>query len=103
LGLADQQSETALVLGEADRERERSAEEFNGPQGDDVCLRVGKVFGAAGEHIDVRQCKRTGDFAEKDSLSLVRFDQSKADTRSPDLYGQTGEAGTGTEVYDMNG
>ena len=101
LGLADEQSETALVLCEANRERERSVEAFNGPEGDDICLGVGKVFATAGEHIDVRQCKCAGDFAEKDSLSLVRFDQRQTDMRSPDLYGQTGEAGARTEVYEM--
>ena len=54
---------------------------------------VGVVFGAAGEYIDVRQCKGSGDFAEEGCFLLVGLDQGQVDLGSPDFYGQAGEAG----------
>jgi|SRR5271166_7207950 len=69
-----------------------------GAQGHQVEGGGGKGFGAGVLYIDVRQCKRAGDFAEKCGLLVVGLDQGQGDVRSPDLQGDAGESGAGTQV-----
>jgi hypothetical protein len=57
-----------------------------------------KLLGAAGEYIDVRQCKGAEDFAEERGLFLIGLDQGEADWRGPEFDGDAGESGAGTEV-----
>jgi hypothetical protein len=62
----------------------------------------GEGFGAGGLYIDVRQCKGAGDFTEEGGFLVVGFNQSQADRRTPELYGNAWEACAGAYVGNSN-
>jgi hypothetical protein len=100
LGLADEQSQAARSGNQVCGHGQCGVEVFHGAEGDDVGVSGGKILGATGEHIDVRQCKGADDLAQEDYLFLVGFNQCQADVRNPDLYRKAGEAGARAEVSD---
>jgi hypothetical protein len=100
LGGADQEGETASGNKERGGDLEGVFEVLDCAEGDDVeaSLVAGEIFGAAAEYIDVRQCKRAGYFAEEGGFLVVRFDQREIDVRVPELEGDAGESGAGTDI-----
>ena len=62
----------------------------------------GHDFGSVRDYIDVRQCKRTGDFAKKCGFLVIRFNQRQLNLRSPYLQGQGGESGARADVEDVS-
>ena len=98
LGLADEESEAACGGDEAGGGWKGGGKAFHGAEGYDVGCRAGAGFGAAGEHIDVRQCKGAGELAEEGYLLVVRFDQGEMELGGPEFDGDSGEAGAGSDV-----
>src|SRR5260370_33092288 len=98
LGGGDQEGE-----GTGGREQslcgsEDVGEALDGAESHDIEGSQGEGFGADVLYIDVRQCKGAGDFAEEGGFLLVGFDQREGDLRSPEFYGDAGEASTGAHV-----
>jgi len=60
---------------------------------------VSHRFGAAGDYIDVHQCKCAGYLAEEGGLLVIGFDHREADIGGPDFDGESRETRTGAEVY----
>ena len=124
LGFADEQGKPTAGTEQAGGRWQDGLEFFDGPQSDHVgcpkarwalcgCgLRFGPALCAAsrfaegltrgdealGEYIDVRQCKGANDFPKEGGFLLVGFDEGEVDERGPDLDGQSGESGAGTEI-----
>jgi len=98
LGLADEKGETALWGQEGCGREQDMVEALDGTQGHEGGGGRREVFGAAGEYIDVRQCKCADGFAQEGYFFVVRFDQGDPRVRRPDFHGQAGEAGTGAEI-----
>ncbi len=97
LSLADEEREAAGWNHQASGDGQSGVEAFDGAQGDHVGL-GSEAFGAAGEYIDVRQCKAADDFAQEGRLLLVRFNQCELDVGRINLDGKAGEASTGANV-----
>jgi hypothetical protein len=97
LGIADQEGEAAVWPYQAGGDWKDFVETLYGAEGHDICF-GGEVLGAAGEYIDVRQCKGANYFAEECGFFLIGFDQGQVDLRGPDFYGDSGKAGAGAYV-----
>src|ERR1700677_1943030 len=93
LGLANQEGESASRRDQTSRDGESGIEALDCAECHDVCRRVGEVLGAAGEHIDARQCKLAGDLAQEGCLLLIGLDQGQVDVGPPDFYWKPREAG----------
>ena len=93
LSLADEEGEATLGCDQARGDREGVLEAFDCAEGYYFGGRVLIVFGAAGEYIDVHQCKCSGDLAQEGCFLLVGLDQGQLDVGRPDFDGETGEAG----------
>lgn len=98
LGLADEKGETALRGHEGCCRENDLVEALDGTQGHEGGGGGREVFGAAGEYIDVRQCKCADGFAQEGYFLVVRFDQGDLRLGRPDFQGQAGEAGTGADI-----
>jgi hypothetical protein len=96
----DQEGEAASGDEERGGDFERGFEVLDSAQGHEVEASLGarKIFGAAVEYIDVCQCKRSDYLAEERSLLVVGFNKGEIDPRIPELEGDAGKSGTGTQV-----
>ena len=98
LSLTDQEGEAASGGDQAGRYWEDGVKALDGAEGYYFGGRVGEILCAAGEYIDVCQCKPAGDFAQKGRLLLVRFDECQVDMGGPHFNGKSGETGAGSDV-----
>lgn len=87
LGLADEKGETALRGHEGCGREQDMVETLDGTQGHEGGGGGREVLGAAGEYIDVRQCKCADGFAQEGYFFVVRFDQGDLRVRRPDFQG----------------
>lgn len=99
LGAADEEGDTGGGGEEGGGGGEDGVEAFDGAQGEEAGGGRGKVLGAAGEYIDIRQCKSADDFAQEGHFLMVGLDQCDSGPGRPDLHGEAGESGSGTQVY----
>src|SRR6266849_2914963 len=99
LGLADEERKAAGGSDQTSGGGQDSVEAFDGAEGNDIGSSR-EVLGAAGEYIDVRQCKNADDLAQEGGLLLVGFDKCEPEVRRPDLYRQARKAGAGADVDD---
>jgi len=99
LGLTDEKGEAALRTEESSGGRKDLMEALDGAQGHERRGGRREVFGAAGEYIDVRQCKCADGFAEEGCFLVVGFDQGDLRAGRPDFHGEAGKAGAGAKVY----
>src|SRR5439155_15103028 len=97
LTFANEQRQDAPGDNEAGSDRQDGLEALDGAQGHDPCL-PGKVLGAGGDYIDIRQCKGTANFLQEDGFLLIRFNQREVNLRRPDFNGNAREAGAGAYV-----
>jgi hypothetical protein len=103
LGGADQQDKAAAGGDQGGGGGKDRVEAFDGAEGN-YGEGGGQGFGAGGLYIDVRQCKRAGDFAEEGGLLVVGLDQGERELRSPELDGEAGETGARAYVgYGLGG
>jgi len=100
LGLSDEESQASGGSQQTAGGGKDVGEALDGAQGDDVGEAGAEILGAAGEYIDVGQCKGADDFAEKRGFLVAGFDQRKMNGWSPEFNGQAGKAGAGAHVYD---
>lgn len=98
LACTDQEGEVARGSYKGGSYWQDRFEALDGAEGDDLEGASGEGLGAHVLYIDVRQYKRAGDFAEEGRLFVVGFDQGEGDMGRPELDGEAGEAGTGTEI-----
>jgi len=98
LGRGDQESQASVGGQEGGGYWEDVGESLYGSEGYHVEGVRGQGFGADVLYIDVRQCNGAGCFGEEGGFLLAGFDQREGDVGSPEFYGDTGEAGAGTEV-----
>ncbi|SRR6266849_4139702 len=100
LGLADEERKAAGGSDQTSGGGQDSVEAFDGAEGNDIGSSR-EVLGAAGEYIDVRQCKNADDLAQEGGLLLVGFDKCEPEVRRPDLYRQARKAGAGADVDEV--
>ncbi len=100
LGLADEERKATSGSDQAGGDGQDGVEVFYGAEGNDIGSSR-EVLGAAGEYIDVRQCKDADDLAQEGGLLLVGFDECEPEVRCPDLYRQARKAGAGADVDEV--
>jgi len=103
LGLSDEESEGASGSKAGGGSGEDLAEALDGSESDDRRRGLREVLGAAGEYIDISQCKCADDLPEEGDLLVLRFDEGDRGARRPDLDGQAREAGAGADVEEAAG
>ena len=99
LGLADEEGQATMRGEEGGGDGKNFVKALDGAQGHERGGSRREVLGAAGEYIDVCQCKRPDGFAKEGGFFVVGFDQGDLRVRRPDFHGQPREAGAGAEIY----
>ena len=74
LGLADEERKATGGGDKTSGDGQEGVEVFDGAEGNNIGSSR-EVLGAAGEYIDVRQCKDADDLAQEGGLLLVGFDE----------------------------
>lgn len=87
LGQADEQGEAAGGCDQAGGHRQGGVEALDRAQGYYVGLGSWEIFSATGEHIDIRQCKRSGHFAQEGDFLVIRLDEGQTALGRPELDG----------------
>ena len=114
LGGANEQGEATAggreLLEEFDGGGENLVETFDGAQGDGhricnlqfvICNLAGVGLGANGADFYAGELEGADDLAQKRGFALVGFQQRRTERGRPDLDGEAGETGAGTDIQQV--